>query len=293
MAQSQAVAHALRRLHPGVDVRLLPVESQGDRISDRPLVGVGGKGLFTRAIEAKLLDESADLAVHSLKDLPVQPTAGLVLAATPTRGEVREALVCPNAGSIADLPAGATVGTSSPRRAAQLKRLRDDLIIEPLRGNVDTRLRKVLEANHPQAAILAAVGLQRAGLGEHAANLIDSNDILPAAGQGVLALQCRGDDHVTLRRCLPLNDSTTGACAHAERQIVKTLRADCRAAVAALVEAVEVDKLRIRVRVLSDDGQTCLDVDETCAARSAGRACRRLGQDLIDRGAPRLIAQSR
>ena len=293
LAQSQAVADALKRLHPTVDVRLLPSDSEGDRITDRPLAAIGGKGLFTRSIEAALLDRSADLAVHSLKDLPVRPTPGLVLAATPARGEARDALVCPDARTLADLPAGAAVGTSSPRRAAQLARLRDDLVVVPMRGNVDTRLRKALEQKDCRAVILAAAGLQRAGFGEHADKLIDADQMLPAAGQGILALQCRSDDHVTLRRCLPLNDSVTATCAQAERQIVEALRADCHAAVAVFAESVGVGELRIRARVFSHDGAQCLEADETCSVRSAGRSCRRIADDLIARGALRLIAQAR
>lgn len=291
LAQSQAVADALQRLHPQIDVSLKPLDSEGDRILDRPLTAIGGKGLFTRSIEALLLKGSADLAVHSLKDLPVQMPAGLVLAATPTRGEVRDALICPNAATLADLPPGATVGTASPRRAAQIKRLREDVKIVPLRGNVETRLRKALDQNGLQATLLAGVGLQRAGLAEHADKLIDVQTMLPAASQGILGLQCRSDDHVTLRRCLPLNDAVTATCAHCERQIVQALRADCHAAVAVLCEPVDKG-LRIRARVLSHDGATCLEADQTCPLRSAGRTCRKIAEQLLDQGAARLIARS-
>ncbi len=291
LSQAQAVVNALQGLHPNVDVRMLPVESEGDRITDRPLAGVGGKGLFTRAVEAKLIDQSADVAVHSLKDLPVHATRGLVLAATPVRGEVRDCLVSATAKSLADLPASAAIGTSSPRRAAQIRKLRTDLTIAPLRGNIDTRLQKVAAGEVCQAAVLAAVGLQRAGFSDQAANLIDLGDMLPCAGQGILAIQCRSDDHVTLRRCLPLNDSLTATCAEVERSIVGALNADCHAAVAVLAESVDVKNLRIRARVLHHEGTECLEADETCTVRNASRTCRSIADDLLSRGAARLIAQ--
>ena len=193
------------------------------------------KGYSLAPLSRELVDGNADLAVHSLKDLPAIPeTPGLVLAAVPPRRDVRDCLISPHATSIDKLPIGATLGTAGPRRASQAKRLRPDLQIRLIRGNIETRIRKVLEDRQVDATLLAMAGLQRANLTEHAQHPIDPAIMLPAAGQGALALQCRADDHQTLRRCLPLNDPLTAACVNTERQIVADLGGNCHSPIAVL-----------------------------------------------------------
>ncbi len=288
-AQANAVAHALRRLHPGVTVELLLIDSKGDRLVDHPLGQSTGKGLFTGAVEGALRSEKADLAVHSLKDMPTTDTAGLVLAAIPPRGDVRDCVVAPTPGGLDALPHGATVGTASPRRTAQLRRLRGDLDVQPLRGNVDTRIRKVLEDGRYAAAVLATAGLQRCGLGEHAGQPIDVATMLPAPGQAALAIQCRADDHVTMRRCLPLNHAVTAACVQAERRVVAKLGATCHTPIAALAEPVGAGELRLRAALFSRDGQTRLTCDRTAPAQRSRKLADQVAGDLEEQGARRLL----
>jgi len=289
VAQAQAVAHALRRLNPKTEVKLLPVDSEGDRMAGQPLSGHGGKGLFTRNVEQALLRDRADVAVHSLKDLPVHETAGLVLAAIPQRGDVRDCLIAHTAASIELADQQATVGTGSPRRAAQLRRLRPDLQVQPIRGNIDTRLRRVLTDRQFDLTLLATAGLVRAGLGDHAQRPLDVRTMLPAAGQGALAIQCRADDHVTLRRCLPLNDALTAACVRAERQVVEALRADCHSPVAVLAEGVDANRIRLRGRVLSHDGSTMVQTDQSGALRSSKQIASDAIDDLLAQGAVQIL----
>jgi len=290
LAQSRAVANALSKLHPSVEVKLLPMDTRGDQLLNHPLAPMGGKGLFTGALEAALLNERADIAVHSLKDMPIASNNGLIVAAIPTRGDVRDCLIAHSAGSIDDLPDGAIVGTSSQRRAAQLARLRPDLRFEPLRGNIETRINRVKQERRFEASLLAVVGLQRSGLGEHATAPLPTDVMLPAAGQGALAIQCRAGDHVTLRRCLPLNDSLAAACVGAERQVVAKLAGDCTSPLAVLVEPIGERQLRLRVKALSHDGQQCIEADETTNLRDLRRVVDATANRMLDEGAKRIVA---
>jgi hydroxymethylbilane synthase len=283
------VAGALKQLHAQVPVQLLPLVSQGDQQTDQPLWQAGGKGQFTGTVEQALLDGRADLAVHSLKDLPVAESPGLVLAAIPPRGDVRDALISTKADRLDDLPPEARVGTSSARRAAQLRRRRPDLRIEPIRGLVQTRLMRVTEAGDYDATLLAVAGLQRAGLGRWADKPIPVDQMLPAAGQAALAVQCRADDHVTIRRCLPLNDAMAHAAVAAERAVVSALGADCHWPLAALAEVTDDQHLRLRVQVFSHDGTQCLSVDEQAPIAEARHLCHRVAARLIEQGARQIM----
>jgi len=293
--QAQMIGEVLGRLHTHVRVEYRWIESEGDRLADAPLADSGGKGLFVHAVERSLLAEQADIAVHSLKDVPMrEQTEGLVIAAVPRRADHRDCLVAWNgATSIDQLPHGATVGTASPRRGAQLLRLRSDLHLQPLRGNVPMRLRRVLDDRAYDATLLAAAGLIRCGLSQHAMHRIDPSLVLPAAGQGALAVQCRAKDHVTIRRCLPLNDPTTSAAVHAERSIVAQLGGDCHSPIAALCEPMEADgtvAFRMRACVLSPDGQRCLDAEQHTSDALLSRCAQELAAGLIDRNAQALLA---
>lgn len=282
------VGAALARVHRELVVQYVWIESEGDQLAEVALADAGGKGLFAKAIEQALIDGKADLAVHSLKDLPTKITRGLTLAAIGRREDPRDCLVSRHgAATIADLPQGATLGTASPRRAAQALRLRPDLKIELIRGNVQTRLRKATEpteagGRHYDATLLAVSGLLRAGLGEHAAHIIDPSIILPAAGQGALALQCRGDDHITMQRVIPLNDPATAQAVALERSVVDGLHGDCHSPIAALAEPVVVDGnggFRLRARVLSLDGKGMAEADE----QATGKALRKLATRVLEK----------
>jgi hydroxymethylbilane synthase len=310
--QAEYVGACLARLHRGIDIQYLWVQSEGDRIQDIPLADAGGKGLFTRGIEQALLQERADLAVHSMKDLPALNTAGLTIAAAPRRGDVRDCLVARGGAAAVDqLASGSVVGTASPRRKAQLLRLRRDLRVAVIRGNLETRLAKVLghtpqngngqagpapspanpglDASPYDAAILAVAGLCRGGWQRYAAAPFPVELMLPAACQGALAIQCRSDDHVTLTRCLPLNDPITAACVHAERQVVADLQGDCHSPIAVLAQQMEVDRFRLRARVLSPEGEVCLEEDVVGNGKGLDRLARELVQRLRDRGSDTIL----
>lgn len=293
-AQARAVAQALARLNPGTEVKLLPLATEGDRHSrQHPTAAPAGKGMFTAGVEAALLDERADVAVHSLKDMPTRLTPGLVIAAIPKRGDPRDCLIAREADRIEALAEGATFGTSSMRRASQVLRARPDLTPAPLRGNIETRLGKVHETREVDATLLAMAGLQRGGLAAHATRPIDPSIVLPSPGQAALAIQCRADDHVTLRRCLPLNDTATATCVEAERHVASELGGDCRTPLAALAESVGGDRLRLRARVLSHDGTECIEADEAAGSKQARKLAGRVVELLLRQGAEAVLAASR
>ena len=303
-AQAQIVGRALNRLHPKIEVRYQYVETQGDTIGDQSLADHGGKGLFTREVERLLLAGEADLAVHSLKDLPATDTTGLSLAAVPRRADVRDCLITPDGlASIGDLPQGAVIGTASPRRASQLLKVRPDLRVGLLRGNVQTRLEKVLNPSGPKqydATLLAVAGLTRLDLKEQAQHALSLEDMMPSACQGALAVQCRTNDHVTLTRCLPLNNPEASTAVHAERQVVAGLGADCHSPIAVLAEQskqpptpakrnADAHWFRLRVRVMSADGTQYLETDEEVKTKDLRRLVKRTVKDLKDRGARELL----
>lgn len=305
--QAQLVGKVLARLHPQIAIEYRWIESEGDRFSQRPLAGVGGKGLFTAALEQALLKGDADIAVHSLKDMPADETPGLVLAAIPKRSDVRDCLIARDGvTSIDELPQGATVGTSSPRRAAQALAIRPDLQIVPMRGNVDTRLEKIqapVVMGSCDATFIAAAALRRLGRADLTEHAIATDVMLPAACQGALAVQCRSDDHVTLTRCLPLNDPTASTSAHAERQVVAGLGADCHSPVAVLAEPVDPSQVNakrnadahwftLQVKVLSVDGTTCLSHAEKVKTKDLRHLVKRTVELLHDQGARVVLAEA-
>jgi hydroxymethylbilane synthase len=236
LAQASAVARNVEAATPGVTVELVPTITTGDRTVG-PLADAGGKGLFVKEVELALLDRRADFAVHSMKDVPVTmplvDQAELVVAAVPERADARDVLVTRNnAADLAALPPGATVGTSSPRRAALVRDLRPDLVVLPLRGNVDTRL-AALDAGQFDAILLAAAGLARLGISRFTP--LDPTRFVPAAGQGALAVQCRADDAATVEVLAKLNDAAVRRDVSAERQVVDELDGDCHSAIGASV----------------------------------------------------------
>ncbi|HYE18788.1 MAG TPA: hydroxymethylbilane synthase [Tepidisphaeraceae bacterium] len=235
--QSQLVADALEKLHPGLAVELVLIKTTGDQVADRPLHAIGGKGLFTKELELALLAGQVDFAVHSFKDVPVTmplvPQNNLVFAAVPKREDPRDLLVSAVARRIADLPRNARVGTGSLRRRAQLLSLRPDLDVQLIRGNVDTRLKK-LRAGEFDAIVLAMAGVRRAGLyDEQDMAPIGPDEMLPCAGQGALAVQCRADDPATRDLLAGLDYPSDHAAVDLERRVVAALEGDCHSPIAA------------------------------------------------------------
>jgi hydroxymethylbilane synthase len=230
--QAEHVAALLRRAHAGLAVELVPMTTQGDRIQDRSLAAIGGKGLFIRELEVALEERRADIAVHSMKDLPADLPEGLTIAAVLERADPRDALLSASAARLDDLPRGARVGTSSLRRQAQLMAARPDLRIEPLRGNVDTRLRR-LDAGEMDAIVLACAGLIRLGLESRITARLDPMISLPAVAQGVIGIECRGADARTLELVSVLNHRDTRIAMDAERAFAHRLGGSCQSPIAA------------------------------------------------------------
>lgn len=230
--QAEWVAARLRECHAGLDVVLVEIKTRGDRDRNSPLASIGGQGLFTKEIQRALVDQRVELAVHSLKDLPTQGPPELCLGAIPSREEVADALIAPTYETLDGLPAGATVGTGSLRRRAQLLHLRPDLNVVGLRGNVETRLRQALDG-HLDAVVLAEAGLRRLGLDRHLTERLGPPRFLPAVGQGALGIECRSDDADTRALLAPLDDAATRRAVVAERRVLAELEGGCMIPLAA------------------------------------------------------------
>jgi hydroxymethylbilane synthase len=252
MYQSGLVRDRLLAAHPGLALELVPIRTTGDRVQTRLLSEIGGKGLFTKEIEEALFRRDIDLAVHSLKDMETVLPAGLAIGCVLARDDPRDALVTPGAAGLAGLPPGARIGTASLRRRAQLLRRRSDLRVVPIRGNVNTRLRK-LEAGEADALVLALSGLQRLGMAGLAREILPVEEMLPAVGQGALAIECRADDMAVRPLLLPLHDAATWACVAAERAMLAALDGSCRTPVAGLA-TIAGDRLTLDGLLLSPDG---------------------------------------
>jgi hydroxymethylbilane synthase len=256
-SQSQMIATGLEAAHPAVRVELVIVKTSGDRITDRPLHEFGGKGLFTKELEQALLAREIDFAVHSFKDVPVTmplvDQSGLMIASVPKREDPSDVLVSHKAARLADLPGGARVATGSLRRRCQVLALRPDLAVEPVRGNIDTRLRKLREGE-TDALLLAMAGVRRAAMFDAGYMYpVDPAEVLCAPGQGALALQCRRDDEPTQQLLTALNDPHTALCVGAEREVVLGLRGDCHSPIAAWA-TIEGETLLLRAVVGGRDG---------------------------------------
>lgn len=293
--QTNYIIDALRKIHPDLGCEEKIIITQGDKILDKPLPEIGGKGLFTQELESELLSGAVHCAVHSLKDLPVENPAGLTIGCIPARAEVRDALISANGYTIATLPNGASVGTSSLRRSAQTLSLRPDLRIQSLRGNVDTRLRKAMEGQF-DAIILAGAGLTRLGLENNVTEWLPLDVMLPAPGQGALAVQCRADDTTTLNLLTALEDDPTRKAVTAERAFLNGLGGGCSVPVAAYAEAGarhRASDVRLTGLVTSEDGKKVVKVTgEGTDALGLGNT---LAQRAIAQGADeilRLVAEN-
>lgn len=284
LAQATGVADALRKT--GVETELVPLRTEGDRLEEARLGDAGGKGLFVREIEEALLAGRVDLAVHSLKDLPSDLPAGLGLAAFPRREDPRDVLVTRGADGLADLPPGARVATSSLRRRALLLAARPDLTVVPMRGNVETRLRK-LDEGDCDAIVLAAAGLARLGRTPPHARPLEPEEFVPAVGQGILALEARVADLAVREAVGALDDPETRACAVAERAFLRHLGGSCATPMAAHA-MMEYASLRMTAVVLSEDGRSSLRDGVTGAPEDAPEVGRWLAESLLAQGAAKI-----
>jgi hydroxymethylbilane synthase len=286
--QARHIQARLQTLYPDTTVEILGMTTTGDQILDTPLAKVGGKGLFVKELETALADGRADLAVHSMKDVPMNLPQGFMLAATGEREDPRDAFVSNNYASLEDLPPDSIVGTSSLRRQSQLQARFPHLKIESLRGNLQTRLRKLDEGQYA-AIILAAAGLIRLGLSERIRNVISPQDSIPAVGQGALGIEISADRPDMLDVLAPLNHPDTQLCVEAERGMSRALAGSCTVPLGAYA-ICEGDNIHIRGFVASVDGQQMLVETATGPKEHAERLGQQLAEKLVANGADKILA---
>ncbi len=286
--QTQHVSEILSRWHPALVIELVEMTTQGDKILDAPLANLGGKGLFVKELEQGLLEGRAEIAVHSMKDVPIELPAGLMLAVMMTREEPYDALVSNHYPSLSALPSGALVGTSSLRRQCQLLALRPDLRIRTLRGNVGTRLSK-LDQGEFAAILLAAAGLKRLGLAPRIREYLPPEVMLPAIGQGAIGIECRQQDEATRRLIAPLNDPATYTRVQAERAINNKLGGSCQVPIAGFAEIDQENQLWLRGLVGDITGQRLLRATRRGSLVQAESLGTELAEELLAQGAAQLL----
>ena len=299
--QAEHVAALLRAAHPGIEIELVPLVTQGDRIQDRSLAAIGGKGLFIKELEVAIEELRADIAVHSMKDVPAELPRGLTIAAVLKRADPRDALVTVSGiKRLEDLPRGAVVGTSSLRRQAQVRALRPDLRIEALRGNVDTRLRKLdtgagggvtadpLAGTRMDAIVLASAGLIRLGLESRITARLEPDICLPAVTQGVIGIECRQSDAAALKILQALEDAPTRLRMDAERAFAARLGGSCQSPIAAYAE-LDDNEITLRGLVAEPDGSRLLRDSATGRAADAKALGRQLAERILAAGAGELL----
>ncbi len=288
--QAHHVRSLIEKLHPDVVVSVLGMTTEGDRIQDRSLSKVGGKGLFVKELELAMQDGRADIAVHSMKDVPMELPDGFVIAAVTIRDEPRDAFVSNRFDNLRALPVGSVVGTSSLRRQSQIKARYPELQVQPLRGNVQTRLRK-LDEDQYAAIILAAVGLERLGLQQRIAQLLEPEESLPAVGQGALGIECHADRQDLRELLAPLEDMPTRQCVEAERSLSRALAGSCSVPLGGYAQIIG-EQIRLRGFVATPDGSRLIEDEVTM--RSSESTPGKIGQDvaqrLADRGAKEILA---
>lgn len=289
--QAEHIKDLLQNVAPDVSVEIVHISTQGDQNQTDALRQFGGTGVFTREVQVSVLQGETDIAVHSLKDLPTESAAGLALAGVPARAPRFDALLLPNAAKITtldQLPKGAKIGTGSPRRQAQLLHVRPDLDMQEIRGNVDTRIRKLDEGEY-DAIILAEAGLRRLGLADRISMLLTPPIVLPAIGQGAIGVECRSDDTRVTGLLRQITDHDVLSCVTAERSLLRELRAGCHAPLGALTE-LEGDFVQLKAVLLSADGKQRLEAEgreNVAAAEGLGRA---VAADLLAAGGGELMA---
>ncbi|MGC1387286.1 MAG: hydroxymethylbilane synthase [Steroidobacteraceae bacterium] len=289
--QAEHVAALIRKAHPGITVELVPMSTKGDRIQDRSLAAIGGKGLFIKELETALENGRADIAVHSMKDVPGELPGGLMIAAVLARADARDALITRGPARLEDLPSGARLGTSSLRRQAQLLAARPDLRIQALRGNVDTRLRR-LDDGELDAIVLACAGLMRLGLESRIAARLDPKISLPAVGQGVIGIECRTDDVGSREALRALNDAATRTAVDAERAFAHRLGGSCQSPIAAHAQ-VECERVSLAGLVAEPDGSRLLRDTISGGAANAQELGEQLAERVLAAGAEELLRRLR
>jgi len=286
--QANHVAGLLRDLNPGLEVELLPMVTRGDIILDRPLAQIGGKGLFLKELERALLKGDADIAVHSMKDVPVEQVPGLAVDVMLERANPFDALLSREGLALSQLPSGARVGTSSLRRQCQLRATRPDLVVADLRGNVNTRVRKLQEGEY-DAIILACAGLERLGMEHLVTETLGPPRWLPAATQGTIGIQCRENDRPVMERIEPLKNKDAVLRTRAERAVATALHGSCQVPLAVFAECFD-DQIEIKAMVGRPDGSEVVRAHKRGSVNDVDQLAAAVSEDLIGQGAGRIIA---
>jgi len=289
--QANHIADQIKKICPELVIELLPIVTSGDRFLKDKLQEIGGKGLFVKELEEALLSNQADLAVHSMKDVPAEFPEGLVLATICKRHHSGDAFVSNHFACLNDLPPNSIVGTSSLRRQSQLLALRPDLQVESLRGNIHTRLDK-LDKKQYDAIILAVAGLQRMGLHDRVREIMSPQQLLPACGQGALGLECRMQDQWLQTLLKPLNDSDSALCVRVERDVNARLGGNCHVPLAVLCEIGTNQQLHLQARVLSLDGSIIIEDWQKGSREDSQKMAEQCADNLLKNGAAHLLAQS-
>lgn len=287
--QAEYVRERLQSLHPGLAVELVRIKTRGDIILDTPLAKIGGKGLFVKELEQAMYDGTADIAVHSMKDVPMTLPPGMALPVICERDDPHDAFVSNHFTQFAALPPGAHVGTSSLRRSTQIRAARPDLRVSSLRGNVQTRLAK-LDSGEFDAILLAAAGLRRLALHQRIAETLAAEMCLPAVGQGAVGIECRADDRDTMTLLAALADADTTDCVVAERAMNRTLEGGCQVPIAGYAE-LQGDTLWLRALVASLDGRRILHAEGRAPRADAAQLGARIGEQLLSSGAREILAE--
>lgn len=288
MWQSEFVQAQLRKHYPDLTIEIRGMMTQGDKLLSTPLYEIGGKSLFVKELEKAILERRADIAVHSIKDMPVELPNHLTLSVIMEREDPRDAFVSNKFDSIDALPEGAIIGTSSLRRQAVMKTLRKDLTIETLRGNVGTRLKK-LDDGHYDAIILAAAGLKRLGLEDRIATILEPKIMLPGVGQGAIGIECRSDDHELINLLQALDHHPTRLCVEAERYVTQALGGSCKIPLAAYA-TIENNNLHLQAMVGKIDGSEMIRAEESGPVESRHDISKKVVENLIRQGAEKIIA---
>lgn len=287
--QANLVKQQLQSKFPSIEVEIIKYLTAGDRKTDVSLAEVGGKSLFVKELQIGLLENVADIAVHSVKDMSALPYPGLILAAILKREDPRDVFISPIVSRWQDLPSGAVIGTASPRRQSQIYALRPDIVVMPLRGNVETRLAK-LAAGQYHAIILASAGLTRLGLAERISQYFLIDELVPAIGQGALGIECRTDNYELIAMLTALNDQNTQRCVDAERAVNARLGGDCYTPVGAHAQ-INGEDLYLQAMVGSLDGRTVIKANQCGAAASSEKIGTQVAEKLLAQGAEQLCSK--
>ena len=288
LKQTEIFAHQLKKQWPKLKIELVPMSTQGDELLDRSLQTLGGKGLFIKELEKALLEGRADIAVHSMKDVPAQLPDELTLACICQRDNPFDALVSPKKQDLLELNTGALIGTASLRRQAQLLALRPDLQVKILRGNINTRLEKLLQGQY-DAIILACAGLERMNMHHHIHQQLSADMMLPACGQGAIGIECRKNDKKTQQLLHPLNHKDTALCVNIEREINARLGGHCHVPIAIFAQLIDDSIIELNARVFNSKGTKKITFYQRTSVDSAMEIARSCAQELLDKGAEELI----